>query len=232
MTHVILFDIDMTLLYSGGAGGLAMRQTFEKLYGVDDAFARVEFSGRTDWSILHTAMEQHGVLDGGSGGATFEREMGRFQETYYGLLAHTLNDVEGGRVMPGVLALLKALSNRDGVGMGLATGNFRHSAFMKLTHFGLDGYLNDGGFGDDAEERSGLVGVGIERIAAGATPEAVWVIGDTPLDIAAAHANGALALGVATGPLTTEELLAEGAELALDDLSDTDAVVAALLNER
>lgn len=220
----------MTLLYSGGAGGLAMRRAFHELYDVEDAFARVEFSGRTDWSILHMALEQHGVLDGDSTGPKFATEMARFQARYYDVLAKTLVEQEG-RIMPGVRELLKALSGRDEVRMGLETGNFRRSAFMKLDYFGLDGILSDGGFGDDAKERGKLVAVAIERVGAGAEfdPSEVWVIGDTPLDVAAAHTNGARALGVGTGPISADELREAGADLAMDDLSDTEAVVAALL---
>jgi phosphoglycolate phosphatase-like HAD superfamily hydrolase len=100
---------------------------------------------------------------------------------------------------------------------------------MKLDFFGLDGYLSDGGFGDDAEVRSDLVRVAIDRLSNGQRPHAVWVIGDTPLDIEAAHANGALALGVATGQRSVDELRADGGDIVLEDLSDTDVVVATLL---
>ncbi len=222
MAPLILWDVDQTLLYTGGAGGLAMRRAFEQLYGVEDGFRRVEYSGRTDWSILKTAMEQHGLLDD-----DFAREMARFKERYYSLLTKTLIEIQG-RVMPGVPELLAALAERD-VPQGLATGNFRKAAFMKLDYFGLDGYLSEGGFGDDAEVRSDLVAVAIKRMSNGTKPARVWVIGDTPLDIEAAHANGALALGVATGQRSVEELRADGGDIVLEDLSDTDAVLAALL---
>ena len=225
MTPLILFDVDMTLLYSGGAGSLAMRRAFEQLYGIEDGFRRVEFSGRTDWAILKAALQQHGLLNGDG---PFERELPRFQETYYALLARTLAENEGGRVMPGVRELLQALAERE-VPQGLATGNFRQAAFMKLAHFGLDGYLREGGFGDDAEERARVVGVAIDRVANGSKPDVVWVVGDTPLDIEAAHANGALALAVATGPRSVEELRAAGADAAVPDLSDTEAVLRVLL---
>ncbi len=134
---IILFDVDNTLLYSGGAGGLAMRRAFHQLYDIEDGFRRVEFSGRTDWSILRDAMRLHGLLDGRA--ADFTNEMARFQEAYYRLLAPALHEADGGRAMPGVAELLAALSGRDGVRLGLATGNFRQGAFMKMRHFGLDG---------------------------------------------------------------------------------------------
>lgn len=224
VTPLILWDVDQTLLYTGGAGGLAMRRAFEQLYGVEDGFRRVEYSGRTDWSILKTAMEQHGLLNGGG----FDQEMTRFQDVYYELLPTTLVEIQG-RVMPGVPELLAALAGRD-VPQGLATGNFRKAAFMKLEYFGLDGYLSEGGFGDDAEVRADLVAVAIDRMSDGSRPGTVWVIGDTPLDIEAAHANGALALGVATGQRSVDELRADGADVTLEDLSNTAAAIAALLD--
>lgn len=224
MTPLILWDVDQTLLYTGGAGGLAMRRAFEQLYGVADGFARVEFSGRTDWSILKTALEHHGLLDGDG---SFAREIARFQEAYYGLLPQTLTEIQG-MVMPGVPELLAALADRS-VTQGLATGNFRKAAFMKLDYFELDGYLHEGGFGDDAEVRADLVRVAIDRMSNGTKPAMVWVIGDTPLDIEAAHANGALALAVATGHRSVDQLRGDGGDVVLKDLSDTDAVLRALL---
>ena len=226
---IILFDVDQTLLYSGGAGSLAMRRAFHQLYGIEDGFRRVEFSGRTDWGILRDAMQQHGL--GGSADEDFREEMRRFQQTYYRLLEPALREVESGRVMPGVGELLEALAGREGVRMGLGTGNFRQAAFLKLRHFGLDGYLSEGGFGDDAEDRGELIGIAIERVGGDERGDSrlTWVIGDTPLDIAAAQANGARSLGVATGKDSVEVLLAAGADVALADLSETQAVLAALL---
>ena len=228
MNHIILFDVDQTLLYSGGAGSLAMRRAFHQLYGIEDGFRRVEFSGRTDWGILRDAMQQHGL---GGSAEDFREEMGRFQETYYRLLEPALREAESGGVMPGVAELLEALAGREGVRMGLGTGNFRQAAFLKLRHFGLDGYLSEGGFGDDAEDRGELIGIAIERVGGGdrVDSRSIWVIGDTPLDIAAAQANGARSLGVATGKDSVDELRAAGADLALEDLRDTEAVLAALL---
>lgn len=231
MTHIILFDVDNTLLYSGGAGGLAMRRAFHELYGIEDGFRRVEFSGRTDWAILRAAMREHNIARDGDDG--FRQEMTRFQETYYRLLKGTLHEVTSGRTMPGVAELLAALSERDGVRQGLATGNFRIAAFMKLRHFELDGHLAEGGFGEDAEDRGEMVGVAIERLADDSKPDAasIWVVGDTPLDVAAARSNGVRALGVATGSSSVEELRDAGADVAVADLSGTESVLATLLGQ-
>ncbi len=230
MTRIVLFDVDNTLLYSGGAGGVAMRRAFHHLYGIDDGFRRIEFTGRSDWAILRDAMSQHGLLDGRSE-MEFRREMVRFQEAYQRLLLPALREATSGRVMPGVPALLPALSGREDVRIGLATGNFRQGAFAKLRHFGLGAYFANGGFGDDAEDRGELVGIAIRRMSEGARldPASVWVMGDTPLDIEAAHANGVRALAVATGPLPVDGLRAAGADVAVEDLSDTEAVVLTLV---
>lgn len=235
MTRIVLFDVDQTLLWSGGAGALAMRRAFHQLYGIEDGFRRIEFSGRSDWAILRDAMRLHGLpdADARSGRAAgFPREMARFQEAYYRMLGPALREAQGAHTKPGVPELLAALSARDGLRLGLATGNFRQGALMKLRHFGLDRYLAEGGFGDDAEDRGELVAIAIERVADGAPadPASVWVVGDTPLDIDAARANGARCLGVATGSASIETLRAAGADLALADLSDTEAVLAALLS--
>ena len=97
-------------------------------------------------------------------------EMARFQETYYSLLPGTLKEASGGRVMPGVPELLAELSKREDVLLGLATGNFRKAAFIKIEHFGIGGYLSDGGFGDDAEDRAKVVGKAIERVGEAPLP--------------------------------------------------------------
>jgi phosphoglycolate phosphatase-like HAD superfamily hydrolase len=228
--RILLFDVDQTLLWSGGAGSRAMRETFEQLYGIADGFRGIEFSGRTDVAIVRDAMREHGVLDGRP--EDFPPELARFQQAYYALLPAVLQQVEGGRVLPGVRELLDALAaRRDAARTGLATGNFRQAALMKLRHFRLDHHLDEGGFADDAEDRGELVGIAIRRVAGGeaVAPADVWVIGDTPLDIAAARANGARALAVATGASSAADLRAAGADEAVDDLSDTARVLELLL---
>lgn len=229
-TTTLLFDVDQTLLYSGGAGSLAMGRAFQQRYGIDDGFRGVEFTGRTDWSILRAAMREHALLDRFDG--RFEDEMAAFQQTYFALLEPTLREVTGGRVMPGVPELLAALAERRGARLGLATGNFREACFIKLRYFSLDAHLREGGFGDDAEDRGELVRVAIERVAGGGAVDgaAVWVIGDTVLDVAAARSNGARALAVATGSTPPEALRDAGADVVVDDLSDTAAVLSILFD--
>jgi phosphoglycolate phosphatase-like HAD superfamily hydrolase len=231
VTRIILFDVDNTLLYTGGAGSLAMRRAFERLYGIEDGFRRVEFSGRTDWAILLDALRAHELLDGDSGDERMRAEIERFLEHYYELLPVALAETEG-RVMPGVPELINALVAEGGdARMGLATGNFREAAFMKLRHYALRDHLHEGGFGDDAEDRGEVVAAAITRVAGGeeVNVREVFVVGDTQLDVAAALANGAQPVGVATGTTSLDDLRSAGAELLFEDLSDTERVLRALL---
>jgi phosphoglycolate phosphatase len=222
MTTIVLWDIDNTLLYTGGAGSLAMARAFEELYGVPDAFGRVEFSGRTDTAIFFDAARAHGLPE-----AVLSPEMARFRDAYVRRLVPALAEVKGGRLMPGVRDLLDALSDHSDVRMGLGTGNFRRGGELKLKHYGINEYFPGtlGGFGEDSESRDAVIAAGIDRMTNGSRPARVVVIGDTPHDVTAAHANGAFALAVATGRNDADELAACGADVVLLDLSDTAAAL-------
>lgn len=219
-TTLVLWDIDNTLLYTGGAGSLGMRRAFHDLYGVDDAFGRVEFSGRTDTAIFRDAARMHGIAE-----SRLDAEQSRFLDAYVPHLAAALATT-GGALMPGVAAVLAALSARDDVLQALGTGNVRRGGELKLRHYGIDHYFPGlpGGFGEDSESRDVVIGGAIERLSDRARPRVV-VIGDTPHDVTAALANGAYALAVATGRDSVADLLACGAHAALADLSDSDQVV-------
>jgi len=220
---IILWDIDNTLLYTGGAGSLGMTRAFRDLYGIDDAFGGVEFSGRTDTAIYRACARAHGIAE-----HALASEQQRFAEAYIPHLDRALAEVPGGHLMPGITGVLSALDQRDDVVLGLGTGNFRRGGELKLRRFGIDRYFPAcvGGFGEDAESRDEVIRIGIERLRNGghADPRIV-IIGDTPHDVAAARANGAFALAVATGRDSVAELLACGANAALDDLSDIERVV-------
>ncbi len=114
--------------------------------------------------------------------------------------------------------LLTALQSRPDVRLGLATGNFREGAELKLSHYGLWRFFDDGAFGEDGEERAELVAAAISRMSDGGGEldrSAVYVIGDTVYDIEAAKANGAIAVAVNTGGTTADRLRAAGARLPL-----------------
>ncbi len=224
MSRLLLFDVDNTLLWSGGAGGKAMGLAFRDLFGIDDAFGRVEFSGRTDRYILTTALRQHGI-DG-----NFDEHQARFLERYYTHLPQTLRERQG-KLMPGFPALLDDLSGRPDIRLGLATGNFSRAAQLKLAHYGIDGYFRGGGFGEESEDRAVIVRRVIERLGEGLPSAEAVVIGDTPHDISSAKANGAVAVGVATGGHSVEQLKESGADFVFQDFSDWRSAVATLTGE-
>lgn len=226
MAHVLLFDVDLTLIHSGGAGSRALTATFQELYGIADAFRTVAFAGRTDHAIVREGLRRHGLEDG-----DFRRQLVRFRDRYLHRLATLLPETPG-RVLPGVVELLEALRHHRGVTLGLATGNFRGAAQLKLTHYGLWQYFVGGGFGDDTEHRSEVVAAAAREVAphvSGSGALQVAVIGDSPLDVEAARANGFTAVGVATGLASPGELRQAGAHVVFADLGDLAAVQGALL---
>ena len=225
MPRVLLFDIDNTLLYSGGAGSLAMARAFEQLYGVPNGFAGIEFSGRTDRFILESGLGTHRIPGG------CEAHLDEFTTLYYSLLPGAMREREG-HLMPGFPQLLEALSNEAEARLGLATGNFSEAARIKLGFYDIDGYFAGGGFGELSLERADVVRAAIDAVADGAQPEDVLVIGDTPHDITSALDNGVVAVGVATGTYSADDLRESGAHLSFEDFSDWQAVAEALLSYR
>lgn len=228
MAVLLLFDIDNTLVATGGAGGRALQLAFAELFGIDDGFAGMDFAGRTDVSIFREAVHNH-HLD-----SDFAALLARFKEAYHRHLAATLPQAEvegGGRVLTGIGEMLEALVGRPDAVLGVATGNFRQGALMKLDHYRLGRYFRDGAYGDDAEDRAELVAIAIRRLAqqAAVADNQIYIIGDTPLDVQAAKANGVTAVAVATGRYNQAELRASGADLVLPDLSGWRDLVRQLL---
>ncbi len=224
MTRLLLFDVDNTLLWSGGAGSQAMGLAFGDLFGIEDGFKKVEFSGRTDRYIVTTALRQHGI-DG-----DFDEHQGRFLERYITHLPQALRERQG-KLMPGFPALLDALAKQTHVRLGLATGNFSHAAQLKLAHFGIDGYFSGGGFGEESEDRAVVVRRAVQNLSEGLPGAETVVIGDTPHDVSSAKANRALAVGVATGSHSVEQLKEAGADFVFQDFSDWRAAIATLTGE-
>ncbi|MBI3400642.1 MAG: haloacid dehalogenase-like hydrolase [Acidobacteria bacterium] len=227
MTTLVLFDIDGTLVLTGGAGLRAMALAFQELFDVPDAFGGMPMAGRTDAWILSDAAAAHGIPRDAPA-------LARFPDVY---LRHLAVEIEKPHprktVMPGVRDLLDALARRDDVYIALLTGNYEAAARLKLEHFDLWRYFPCGAFGDGAADRNSLVPKAIARVAAAGGPafaarDAV-VIGDTPLDVACAKVNAARAVGVATGPHGVADLRAAGADAVLTDLSETENVVRLLI---
>lgn len=218
MTRLLLFDIDGTLLLSGGAGTRALNRTFEELFGVAGAFSGIAVAGRTDPLILGDALHRAGFA---ADAAARRRFLTRYCEHFEREIL-----LPGPRkgLMPGVRRLLERLRERPGTACALLTGNIARAARIKLEHFDLQRYFTCGAYGDDAPRRDDLVPVAVGRarragIDVASANQAV-VIGDTPLDVQCAAAAGARSVGVATGPFTEEELRRAGADAVLPDLTD------------
>jgi len=219
---VVLFDLDETLLRTGGAGVLAMERAFFELFGVPRAMEGLPYAGRLDPQIVAEALARHGI-DGDR-----EALLAAFKERYLQHLRQTLWERQG-QVMPGIPQILSALQEREDVALGLATGNFREAAFLKLQRYGLDGFFRTGAFGEDAPERAMLVALAARRTAGGGRPDRVLVVGDTPRDVEAALACGFSPVGVATGRYSEEELRAAGAHITFPHLGEWRRALSLLL---
>jgi phosphoglycolate phosphatase-like HAD superfamily hydrolase len=226
MPTVLLFDIDGTLVLTGGAGRRAMVGAFVELHAREDVFEGTSFAGMTDRAIA-----RHGLLAVGHGRDS-EAAIDEVLESYLRLLHAELARAEGYTILPGVEALLAAIRGLEGVAVGLGTGNIRRGAAAKLSHGGLFDAFAFGGFGCDAEDRVELLRAGAHRGAAAlGAPLAdcdVVVIGDTPKDVAAAKGLGARCIAVATGSYGAAELRACGADHAFETLA-VEGVLEALL---
>ena len=222
-TTLLLFDIDGTLLLSGGAGTRALTRAFDEMFGVPDGFTGIPVAGRTDPLIVDEALARAEVTAG-----PVERE--RFRARYCDLLEEEIVH-PGPRkgVMPGVRVLLVELSTRPEICCALLTGNFARAARIKLEHFELWSFFACGAYGDDAPERDHLVPIAVERARQRGidvqVPTQVIVVGDTPLDVQCATAAGARSVAVATGGFDEHVLRANGASAVLTDLSDTAAFI-------
>lgn len=202
MFRLVLFDIDGTLIASGGAGEKAFGRVCEHEFGVPNGAARLQFAGRTDPSIVRDFFTQHGIEPS-------EGNFRRFFDRYVFSLDHLLGQLNG-RVLPGVPALLDALQAQPQPPvLGLLTGNIRLGAQIKLGHFRLWHHFELGGFGDDHEDRNHVARVARERgqgRLGGLRGEDILVIGDTPRDIECGRAIDARVLAVATGGYSLEQL--------------------------
>ncbi len=222
MPTLLLFDIDGTLVLTGGAGARAMDRAFESVFQVRDAFGGIPMPGRTDPLILDDALARAGI---GADSAA----VARFRERYEIELADELAQSSPGRaiMMAGVRELLEILVSRRDVFLALLTGNYSEAARIKLTHFDLWRYFRCGAYGEDARERSALVPVAVARARACGMPrmdpDRMIVIGDTPLDVACARVAGVRSIAVMTGGCSAAALRLSGAEAVLEDLSDAGA---------
>jgi phosphoglycolate phosphatase-like HAD superfamily hydrolase len=217
---LVLWDIDGTLVDGAGHGRHAFDDAYRAVTGREPP-GKVQMAGRTDRMIAMS------MLDGDDSSLTpMLSELER-------ALAEREDRIRAeGRALPGAEAALEALSGRAETVQSLLTGNLASNAALKLGAFGLERWLDleVGGYGSDPHERrSDLVAVARERAAAKYSPAVDTVlVGDTPLDVDAAHEAGARAVAVASGPYGVDELRAAGADEVLADLGDIERVLAAV----
>lgn len=224
---VCLFDIDGTLVNTGRAGKDAMVDAFLEVAQQSEFHHALHLSGKTDRGIFGELFELPGH-------SLTEADWERFIDLYLTRLERNLPEREG-LVLEGVVALLAKLSQRDDVLLGLLTGNVERGAHMKLTHYGIDHYFAFGGFGDLHPNRNDVARAALSaaELHHGGTlsPRDVYVIGDTPNDIACAKAIGAQSVAVATGVFSLAELKANSPDLLLTGLNDHEVITSFIFSD-
>ena len=232
--RLILFDIDGTLVDAGGAGRRALVAAFDELFSPESLTGaeRVPFAGNTDRFIFREMGLAVGVAP-----ESLARRREEFEQTYARALQREMRGADGAsrRVLPGVLPLLETLERRSDVRVGLLTGNVETGARIKLDFFDLNRFFPGGGFGDDAGDRRGVARAARDDMARRSGIEFddldVVVIGDTDQDVDCARFNGFRPIAVETGWAAPGSLRAANPDALFEDLSDTTAVLAALLAE-
>ena len=211
---LILFDIDGTLVDVGGAGETALQDAAIEVFGRDGP--PLDLAGSTDGAILRGFFEYFGCK--------FDPVVGEvFYQSYLSRMKENLgNPNHGGRLLGGVNGLLTSLE-KDGHSLGLLTGNIERGAMAKISHFGIADYFQFGAYGDDHWNRNklGPIALGRAEKSTGVkfSPNEILVIGDTPKDVACAHAFGVKCVAVSTGDFDQEELVACGADRTVSTLA-------------
>lgn len=212
----VLFDIDGTLLVTGGAGAVAWQHAFRELHGVDADIREHTHAGMTDPEIAEIVFREVIGRDGS------DAERAEAIAAYLGHLDEAVAASTGYRVMPGIEELLPRLAEA-GVLLGIVTGNIEAAAHIKLARGNLNRFFAFGGYGSDSRNRTELTKKALERgaIVAGARLDRADTIGvgDTPRDVAACHGAGICVVGVATGQYTVEQLREAGADWAIPDVT-------------
>lgn len=219
MNKSIIFDIDGTLLYARGIGRDSFGTAFKTAYGIEyPDLSKLCFVGATDTGIIREMARECNVKNSPA-----------HEEHFFLTLARELDKALSFNkplVYPGVPDFLNELIKAD-YKLGIITGNIRPTAWSKLRHAGIDHCFSFGAYGDDHHKRDEITRIAIIR-ASEKAPVAL-MIGDTPLDIHAAKANNLVAVAVATGWVSAEELADAGADLVLDDFSDTAKCITQIL---
>jgi len=219
--RLLLFDIDGTLIHSGGAGVRALKSAFKERFGVADDLHGIEIAGMTDSGIVVSILKRNDIP------ATNEN-IGAFLDSYVHFLSLELPRRKG-KLLPGVLDLLEKLKSRPQLVLGLLTGNVSRGARLKLEQYGVWHFFEFGAFADDHQDRNRLGSFARarakEKHGREFSPSQIDVIGDTPRDIACGKAIGARTIAVATGTWSREELAKYQPDFLIDDLSDVEGLI-------
>jgi phosphoglycolate phosphatase len=219
--RLLLFDIDGTLVNTGGAGVESLKTTVRNRFDAEDDLHDIEIAGKTDRAIIRDILRKYQVDPSEENITSFARE-------YIEGLPLSLSRTRG-RVLPGIQSLLERLKPHPHIVLALLTGNLQEGAKLKLRHYGLWDFFEFGAFADDHHDRNELGAFARERAQArhghdfdGAD---IDVIGDTNHDVACGKAFGARTVAVATGSWSRERLQKCAPDFLFDDLSDTQMVI-------
>ncbi len=212
---LLLFDIDGTLVLTGGAGIRALNRAFKEVVGIENAMEGIRPHGKTDPAIVRE------IFVGRGAAGHSPDTVGRILDVYVECLPDEVRNSSNYRILPGIQKFLDSFNAHSGIVCGLATGNVERGARIKLERGNLNSYFRFGGFGSDAENRTALVRCAAEsgvRLLGRSVPASdTFVIGDTPLDIHAGKEAGFRTVGVATSDYSRAHLEAAGADLVMDD---------------
>ena len=215
--RAVLFDIDGTLLVTGGAGGIAWQRAFDELYGVEADIAEHTDAGMTDPEIAAIVFREVIELEGTT------EERAKANGCYLKHLPHAVAESGGYRVMPGIEQLLDRLID-SGRLLGLVTGNIEAAAHIKLARGHLNRFFSFGGYGSDSPDRIEVTKAALRRgelVSGGTLSDGACIaVGDTPRDVKAGHGAGIKVVGVATGSYSVEQLKQAEADWAIPDVSD------------
>jgi len=227
-TKLVLFDIDGTILYTGGAGRRAMRRSLLEVYGSTGPIKGFPFSGKTDPQIIIELMTLAGYALN-----LIEERMERFWNIYVEYLREEMTRAHKLKVYPGVMELVAALHSHNGTVLGLVTGNIQRGARLKLEPVGLNQYFPVGAFGDDSADRNQLPRIAVQRagqqFGRDFRGREVIIVGDTTADISCARHFGAKVVVAATGMISYEELEKAKPDALFRDFSDYRKVMEEIL---
>jgi len=222
--RLFLFDIDGTLITSGGAGEQALIEAMRIRFGVTEDFSGIVLAGATDRAIARDLLKKNQLPDS-------DENVAALIDSYLQCLSERISR-HNGRVLPGIFPLLEVLHGRADAVLGLLTGNVVRGAEIKLRHFAVWDFFEFGAFADDHLDRNKLGHFARDRAeekhGEEFPPERIFVIGDTPRDIECGRAIGARTVAIATGQYSRTELATHSPDFLFDDMADTALVVDAL----